>query len=145
MRLHEVLTYYRKSGKVSFDTLVERTNIPKSTLQKIFTGVTADPGFEVVRRIACGLGITVDMISAATQNASGLSTAALEMAQKYDQLDTHGQRIVCLVLGTELERISQHGRLDAPVLGTPSVDELERNAASICKSAADPEDTAAAD
>lgn len=145
MRLHEILTYYRKSNRISFDTLAERTSIPKSTLQKVFTGVTADPGFEVVRRIAYGLGITVDMISAAAYNTSGLTPEALETAQKYDQLDTHGQHVVCLVLDAELSRISQYGRINVPALGAPSVDELERNAASMHASAAGADDAAALD
>lgn len=106
MTLCEVLTYYRKSNKVSFDTLVERTGIPKSTLQKIFTGVTVDPGFEVVRRIAIGLGVTVDMISAATHEAPALSPIALDVARRYDNLDAHGQHVVNVVLDAESERMS---------------------------------------
>ena len=92
MTLCEVLTSYRKSNKVSFDTLAERTGVPKSTLQKIFTGVTVDPGFEVVRRIAIGLGVTVDMISAATHEASALSPIALDVARRYDNLDARDQK-----------------------------------------------------
>lgn len=142
MTLHEVLTYYRKANRISFDVLVKRTGISKSTLQKIFTGVTVDPGFEVVRRIACGLGITVDMVSVATQNTPGLSTAALDVAQKYDRLDSHGQHIVSVVLDEELSRIQQYGRLN-PALAAPTIEELERNAASLPQNAADHDDASA--
>ncbi len=105
--LCEVLTHYRKTNNVSFDTLSERTEIPKSTLQKIFTGVTVDPGFEVVCRIATGLGVTVDMISAATHETPAFSPATLEIAQKYDDLDAHGQHVVTIVIDAELARIHE--------------------------------------
>lgn len=131
MTLYEVLTYYRKLNKIPFDVLVERTGIPKSTLQKIFTGVTVDPGFEVVRRIAQGLGVTVDMISAATQSVPALSPTALDVAQKYDRLDAHGQNIVDIVLDAELSRVCQHGRIDKPAPSIPTREELELNAASM--------------
>lgn len=104
MKLYEALTYYRKQNKITFDELVLRTGIPKSTLQKVFTGVTVDPGFELVRKIASGLGVTVDDISAVEQERELLSPAALAIARKYDALDEHSKKVVEAVVDLESRR-----------------------------------------
>lgn len=143
MKLNEILTFYRKENKISFDILAERTGIPKSTLQKVFTGVTVDPGFELVRRIAHGLGITVDTINSAIQSAPTFSPEALDLARKYDQLDTHGKLMVNLVVDEEATRVQQYGKLCNPMSVDPTVDELEANAAALSQQAAGHEDAAA--
>ena len=107
MKLFEALTYFRKQKRMTFDELVAKTNIPKSTLQKVFTGVTADPGFELVRKIAQGLDISVDDLAEATRGyrlESAYSPAALEIARKYDAMDEHGKAVVEAVVDLEAER-----------------------------------------
>lgn len=109
MKLFEVLTYYRKLKKITFDELTISTGIPKSTLQKVFTGVTANPAFELVRTIAAGLDVSINDIAAATRENEikpTFSPAALELARQFDRLDDHGQQVVSLIADLESKRMA---------------------------------------
>lgn len=112
MKLYEALTAHRKLIKMSFNELAERSGIPVSTLQKVFTGVTANPPFETVRSIAYAMGITTDDLTNAMKERGGaLSPAALSVAQKYDLLTAHGQKVVSAVIDLELEHSAQDAEL----------------------------------
>lgn len=109
MKLYEALTYYRKLKKITFDELVVKTGISKSTLQKVFTGVTANPAFDTVQTIAVAMEISVNDIAAATRGTNPamlISPAAMSIARKYEQLDDHGRQVVDLVADLELKRVS---------------------------------------
>ena len=100
MKLHEVLTHYRKLRKVKFDELAERTGISKSTLQKVFTGVTPNPAFELVQTIASALDVSVNDIAAATKETHAgmiLSPAALDVARRYDHMSETAQRLISAI------------------------------------------------
>lgn len=101
MKLHEVLTHYRKLNKITFDELVVKTGISKSTLQKVFTGVTANPAFELVRTIAEGLEVSINDIAAATREESTeapVSPAAREIAHHYDALSESAQKLISAIV-----------------------------------------------
>lgn len=101
MKLHEVLTHYRKLNRITFDELVVKTGISKSTLQKVFTGVTANPAFEMVRTIAESMGVSVDTIAAAQKESSLdsiISPAAMELARSYDRLSESAQKLITAVV-----------------------------------------------
>lgn len=122
MELYEALSARRKLIKISFDELSARTAIPVSTLKKVFTGVTANPPFETVRSIAYAMGITTDDLSNTMRYSPThqLSPAALSIAQKYDQLDSHGQEIVSAVTELEVRRCARSlddlsARVDAAI------------------------------
>ena len=101
MKLHEVLTHYRKLNRITFDELVVKTGISKSTLQKVFTGVTANPAFEMVRTIAESMGVSVDTIAAAQKESSLdsiISPAAMELARSYDRLSEASQKLISAIV-----------------------------------------------
>lgn len=111
MKLHEVLTYYRKLNKITFDELVTKTGVPKSTLQKVFTGVTANPAFELVRTITEGLDVSINDVAAATRESDPevpISHAARDLARRYDALDDHSKKVVEAVVEVESKRPASH-------------------------------------
>lgn len=109
MKLFEVLTHYRKLKKITFDELVVRTGISKSTLQKVFTGVTANPAFELVQTIADALDISVNDIAAATRDSYTepvISPAALDVARRYDTLPEQAQKLISAIVLFESADVS---------------------------------------
>lgn len=59
MGLEKIEEYKRKLGLTSAE-LAERAGIPKTTLDKILSGVTKDPKLETLKAIARVLGLTLD-------------------------------------------------------------------------------------
>ena len=110
MELYEALANRRRQIKMSFDELSSTSNIPVSTLKKIFTGVTANPPFETVRSIAYAMGITTDDLTESMERSidHGLSPAALEIARKFDMLDDHSKKVVIAIVDLESERVSSY-------------------------------------
>lgn len=101
MKLFEALTHYRKLKKITFDELVIKTKIPKSTLQKVFTGVTANPAFEMVRTIAEALDVSINDLMAATAATcveAPPSPAAMDLARQYDRLSEPAQQLISAIV-----------------------------------------------
>jgi transcriptional regulator with XRE-family HTH domain len=59
MGLDKIEEYKKKLGLTSAE-LAERAGIPKTTLDKILSGVTKDPKLETLKAIARVLGLTLD-------------------------------------------------------------------------------------
>ncbi len=59
MGLEKIEEYKKKLGLTSAE-LAERAGIPKTTLDKILSGVTKDPKLETLKAIARVLGLTLD-------------------------------------------------------------------------------------
>ena len=119
MKLHEVLTHYRKLNRITFDELVVKTGISKSTLQKVFTGVTANPAFEMVRTIAESMGVSVDTIAAAQKESSLdsiISTAAMELARSYDRLSESAQKLITAVVLFESADVAMRNHIIAELV-----------------------------
>ena len=119
MKLHEVLTHYRKLNRITFDELVVKTGISKSTLQKVFTGVTANPAFEMVRIIAESMGVSVDTIAAAQKESSLdsiISPAAMELARSYDRLSESAQKLITAVVLFESADVAMKNHIIAELV-----------------------------
>ena len=119
MKLHEVLTHYRKLNRITFDELVVKTGISKSTLQKVFTGVTANPAFEMVRTIAESMGVSVDTIAAAQKESSFdsiISPAAMELARSYDRLSESAQKLITAVVLFESADVAMKNHIIAELV-----------------------------
>jgi transcriptional regulator with XRE-family HTH domain len=119
MKLHEVLTHYRKLNRITFDELVVKTGISKSTLQKVFTGVTANPAFEMVRTIAESMGVSVDTIAAAQKESnldSIISPAAMELARSYDRLSEASQKLITAVVLFESADVTMKNHIIAELV-----------------------------
>ncbi len=59
MGLEKIEEYKKKLGLTSAE-LAEQAGIPKTTLDKILSGVTKDPKLETLKAIARVLGLTLD-------------------------------------------------------------------------------------
>lgn len=59
MGLDKIEEYKKKLGLTSAE-LADRAGIPKTTLDKILSGVTKDPKLETIKAIARVLGLTLD-------------------------------------------------------------------------------------
>lgn len=59
MGLEKIEEYKKKLGLTSAE-LAEKAGIPKTTLDKILSGVTKDPKLETLKAIARVLGLTLD-------------------------------------------------------------------------------------
>ena len=59
MGLDKIEEYKKKLGLTSAE-LADRAGIPKTTLDKILSGVTKDPKLETLKAIARVLGLTLD-------------------------------------------------------------------------------------
>jgi transcriptional regulator with XRE-family HTH domain len=59
MGLDKIEEYKRKLGLTSAE-LAEKAGVPKTTLDKILSGVTKDPKLETLKAIARALGLTLD-------------------------------------------------------------------------------------
>lgn len=63
----ENLKELKKSKKMTTRQLADVTQIPESTIKRIFSGETANPYVDTVRRIALALDTTLDEIFAETK------------------------------------------------------------------------------
>ena len=56
MDVGELITIYRKQAGMTIDELVEKSGVPKGTLNKIIGGVTKAPTLDNMKAIAKALG-----------------------------------------------------------------------------------------
>lgn len=67
MELGEAISYYRRQRGLTIDQLVEKSGVPKGTLNKIMNGVTNSPKVETVKAIAAALDISLSDLDAMQQ------------------------------------------------------------------------------
>ena len=105
MELFEKLAQKRKERKISFEELSERTGVSISTLKKVLTGVTSDPAFTLIDKIAFALGVKLDELSMLEQNP--FTPEALEIARKYDDIsDEHSRSLIKNLVDFEYNHFS---------------------------------------
>lgn len=106
----ELISTYRKQAGMTIDELVERSGVPKGTLNKIIGGTTKAPTLDNMKSIARALGKTLadfDDIPTHTENAPPLPDEALKVAKNYSELDNHGKRMVRVVISEEQLRMQE--------------------------------------
>lgn len=98
------------SGKTT-DEIVEMSGIPKGTLNKIFAGKTRDPQLSTVRTLVHSLGFTLDDLD----DDNGRPIKGVSITQiKYDSLDSHGQKMVDMVIEEEMRRMEKEAEPELP-------------------------------
>ena len=110
---------HRKLKKITFDELVVKTGISKSTLQKVFTGVTANPAFEMVQTIAEALDVSVNDIAAATREPYTEVTpspAALDIARRFDSLPEQTQKLISAIVLFESADVAMRNHIIAELV-----------------------------
>lgn len=93
-----------------------QSGIPEPTLEKLFAGATKDPKLTTIQQLVHFFGYTLDDLdnsSIKKQKASSVSEEAMKLARDYDDLDSHGQRIVRLVADEEKVRYAAEVRAAA--------------------------------
>ena len=113
MWLDELVEMKRVSGKTLKQISAEAA-IPLGTLNKIFAGQTADPKFETLKAIVHCLGYPLDDLSPANKKSPALSSEAMRLANDFDALDEHGQRVVRVVTDEELSRMAAETQAPEP-------------------------------
>lgn len=96
-----------KSGLTTKEIAAQST-VPEPTLEKLFAGSTQDPKLMTVWNVVHALGYTLndlDDTCADKKTATSLSDEALQLAEDYEGLDNHGQRVVRLVADEEKARL----------------------------------------
>ncbi len=110
----ENINVMRNLVGMSIDELSKKSGVPKSTLSKITSGITKDPGIETVKAIVYAMGFMLDdldKINSETKHREDknplFTKQEMSYIKKYRGLDDHGKKIVDIVLDEELNRIEQ--------------------------------------
>ena len=110
MALTKIRTLMKVRGLTS-ETLGDMTGVPKSTIDKIASGHSDNPGFKIICKLAHGLNLTVDelvdLLDLEVPSVSvSLSSTERILAEKYRALDEHGKDLVSTILEKEFARCS---------------------------------------
>lgn len=103
MDLHEILTERRRQIGMSMEELVDKSGVAKGTVSKIMAGITRNPQIESLKAITYALGLRLEDLDS-DSTSSSISAKARALAEAFDKLDAHGQKVVSAVLDLETER-----------------------------------------
>lgn len=94
------------SGK-SQDEIAMESGIPKSTVAKIFAGITKSPSLETVKSIIYAMGFSLADLDDVqkSEEKTILNAETKQFIKKYRSLDEHGRKIVDAILDIEYERM----------------------------------------
>jgi transcriptional regulator with XRE-family HTH domain len=101
----------KKKSKKTTEQISEESGIPKGTLNKIFSGQTADPKYSTLLTLVHCLGFTIDDLEPKKESiptlANVFTQAEYEHIKKYRTLDEHGMEVVDTILDLEIKRMNQ--------------------------------------
>lgn len=103
MSTGELVSAYRKREGLTIDELVEKSGVPKGTLNKITNGVTKSPSIETVKAIARALNCTLEDFYE-SEKLSIESEEEIELIKRYRAIGDHGKKLVFTVLEMEYEK-----------------------------------------
>lgn len=92
---------------MTLSQIAEKSGVPLGTLNELFAGQTTDPKLETIRAVVYALGGTLDSIDEAKQPKPlplPYSAAALELARRFDRLDSWGRAAVSAIVREEAAR-----------------------------------------
>jgi len=109
----EKINIWKKELGITNDELANRSGIPKSTIDKITSGLTFDPKLETVRAITKALNKTINDLDDTPDVTSDKSILeqVQEHIKKYRDLDDHGRSTVDFIVNSEHERMKQLSKL----------------------------------
>lgn len=132
----EWLTKLKEMKKVSGKTskeISDATGIPKSTVDKLFSGQTKEPYLSSTRAIVHFLGFTLDDLLEPSK-LNEFSQTEINHIKKYRALDERGKKMVDLVLNEEYEQsqkpvhilqaVARDGRIAENTFTQAEVDEI---------------------
>lgn len=109
----EIINILKKEKKLTNAQIAEMSGITQSTLDKITSGANTNPKLETLQAICKVLGCTLDDFAAPpikAKKAPLYSSEAMKLAQDYDNLDSHGKRMVRLVADEEMNRCAEQAQ-----------------------------------
>ena len=109
----EIINILKKEKGLTNAQIAKMSGITLSTLDKITSGVNKNPKLDTLQAICKVLGCTLDDFvdpPIGRKNAPSISDEATKLAEDYDGLDSHGQRVVRLVADEEKARCASEAR-----------------------------------
>ena len=109
MTLGERIKYYRNAAKKTQEELGNCLGIGKSSVSEWESGKRPVP-IDVVEQLSDILDVSVPVLmgwNASESNDNGkidISSAALDLARKFDRLDAHSQKVITALVDLELKR-----------------------------------------
>lgn len=64
---------------LTFDEIAKLSNIPKTTITNIFTGITKNPRYDTLSAICKVLNLPIDLITEEEHNAGALNTTTQQL------------------------------------------------------------------
>ena len=98
----ENLKELKKSKGMTTKQIANATNIPESTLKRIFSGDTDNPYVDTIRRIAIALGSSLDEVFAETRLIVATETLA-EVKENAVAIETELETLRAKVIAQETE------------------------------------------
>lgn len=80
------------------DQIVQKSGVPKPTVEKIFSGATKEPKITTIQLIVHSMGFSLDDID---ESARGITPNEASILRKYRALDERGREAIDQLLDTE--------------------------------------------
>lgn len=106
----EIINTIKKEKGLTNAQIAQMSGITLSTLDKITSGVNTNPKLDTLQAICSVLGCTLNdfVDTPSTKKEAPLySSEAMKLAADYDELDSHGRRMLRLVADEEKARCEE--------------------------------------
>lgn len=95
----------KNAGRETYKSISEKTGIPQTTIEKIFSGRTKDPKMNMMNDIVRCLGFSLDELIEHKESGKNLTEDEKEMINEYRELDTGGREHVRRTILHEFNRV----------------------------------------
>ncbi len=99
------LRKFKEEKKATYKSISQQTGIPLTTIEKLFTGRTANPKLLMIDSIVRALGHSLPELVAAPSEAAAVSDSEAAMLSRLRRLDSGGKTRVMSTLEAEERRI----------------------------------------
>lgn len=116
MYIYEILEQILKERAISIAEAAKKSNLSDSTVRGIIKRKQKHIALDVAVKLSDGLGVSLERLNGMpekvctptklvnSKNAPLYSSEAMQLAEDYDGLDDHGQRVVRLLADEEIAR-----------------------------------------
>lgn len=101
----EQLKKFKAERHITYKDISRQTNIPQTTVEKLFSGRTADPKLSMVSDIVSYLGHSIAELVENDKDSFQITAQEREFITSLRRLDSFGFNHVTLALSSELNRI----------------------------------------
>ncbi len=105
----DILRARKAESKKTYGDISKETGIPKTTIEKLFSGRTNDPKIGMLTKIAHCIGCTIDELAGTERRSDGHELADDEkrLIEQYRTLDNAGKSAVCEFTAHEAQRAAE--------------------------------------